>query len=173
MKKVLYLPLFLLASSAALADDAAVLKCRTLPDTAQRLACYDAMPVGATPPASAAMNVTPASAAPAPATPASAPAPAAAPVPARTAEQSFGLEQVRKKEQTDAIESTVVGDFEGWEGNTTIKLANGQVWRIADGSSAFLGKLSNPAVRIERGAFGAIYLQVVGQNKTARVRRVQ
>jgi len=167
MKKVLYLPLFLLASSAALADDAAVLKCRTLPDTAQRLACYDAMPVGATPLASAPVGTAPASAAPA-----AAPASAAN---ARTAEQAFGLEKPRKtkKEEADAIESTIVGDFDGWESNTTIRLANGQVWRIADGSSAYLRKQTNPAVRIQRGLLGAFYFQVVGQNNTAGVRRVE
>jgi len=169
MKKVLYLPLFLLASSAALADDAAVLKCRTLPDTAQRLACYDAMPVGATPPAS-----SPARAATAPAAQAApAAAPASTAASARTAEQNFGFEKAKKKDEADAIESTVVGDFDGWQGNTTIKLANGQVWRIADGSSAYLPKQTNPAVRIKRGVFGALYLQVVGQNNMARVRRVE
>jgi len=164
MKKALYLPLFLLASSAALADDAAVLKCRTLPDTAQRLACYDAMPVGA--PQAAARAAAPTASAPA-----AAPAPVA--VAARTAEQDFGFEKAKKKDESDQIESTVVGEFDGWQGNTTIKLANGQTWRISDGSSAYLPKQTNPAIRIKRGVFGALYFQVVGQNNTARVRRVE
>jgi len=43
MKNALILLLF--ASGAALADDAAVLKCRTLPDAASRLSCCDAMPL--------------------------------------------------------------------------------------------------------------------------------
>jgi len=153
-----------LASGAALADDAAVLKCRTLPDTAQRLACYDAMPVGAPQPAARAAAPT-----------ASATAAAAVPaaVAARSAEQSFGLEKARKKDESDIMESTVVGDFDGWQGNTTIKLANGQTWRVVDGSSAYLPKQTNPAIRIKRGVFGVLYFQVVGQNNTARVRRVE
>lgn len=150
----LVLPLFL-ASGAALADDAAVLKCRTLPDTAQRLACYDAMPVGA---------------APAVATATAATAPRAAQAP----EQQFGIEHKAKEAEPDQIESSIAGDFDGWSGNTTIKLTNGQVWRITDGSQAVLPLMHNPKVRIKRGLFGAaFFFQVDGQNSTARVRRVQ
>lgn len=169
MKKASYLPpplllsLLLLASGAASADDAAVLKCRALPDSAQRLACYDAMPVGAAPSAAIASSTA--------AVPA---APAANPVPAaRTAEQNFGMEKTAKKQEADYIESTVVGDFSGWEGNSRIALANGQVWRIADGSTAVLPPMHNPKVRIKRGIFGVLYFQVVGQNNMARVRREQ
>jgi len=153
----LVLPLFL-ASSAALADDAAVLKCRTLPDTAQRLACYDAMPVGAAP---ALATTAP-------------PAAAAAPRAAQAPEQQFGIERKAKEAEPDQIESSIAGDFDGWSGNTTIKLANGQVWRITDGSQAVLPPMRNPKVRIKRGLFGgAFFFQVDGQNSTARVRRVQ
>ena len=160
------LSLFMLASGAATAaDDAAVLKCRALPDGAQRLACYDAMPVGAAPLAASASV---------PAATASTAAPALAAAPARTAEQDFGMEKAaKKKKEADYIESSIVGDFNGWEGNTRITLANGQVWRIADGSTAVLPQLHNPKVRIKRGVFGVLYFQVVGQNNMARVRREQ
>jgi len=148
----LFLPLFLSAPGAALADDAAVLACRSLADAAQRLACYDAMPVGAA-------SVTAAS----------------APPTARAPEQRFGIKQQQVKEaEPEQIESSIAGDFDGWSGNTTIKLANGQVWRITDGSQAVLPRMHNPKVRIKRGLFGgAFFFQVDGQNSTARVRRVQ
>lgn len=173
MKKASHLPpslllspllsLFLLASGAATAaDDAAILKCRALPDGAQRLACYDAMPVGSTP-----LVASSAAAA------SSTPGPAIAAAPARTAEQNFGMEMAAKKQEPDYIESSIVGDFDGWEGNTRITLANGQVWRIVDGSTAVLPQLHNPKVRIKRGIFGVLYFQVVGQNNMARVRREQ
>ena len=166
MKKASHLPpslllspllsLFLLASGATTAaDDAAILKCRALPDGAQRLACYDAMPVGAAP-----LVASPAAA-------------SSTPAPARTAEQNFGMEKAAKKQEPDYIESSIVGDFDGWEGNTRITLANGQVWRIVDGSTAVLPQLHNPKVRIKRGIFGVLYFQVVGQNNMARVRREQ
>lgn len=153
------LSLLMLASGAATAaDDAAVLKCRALPDGAQRLACYDAMPVGAAPLAAAL---------PLPA------APVAAAAPAQTTEQTFGIETLAKKTAAlDAIESTVVGEFSGWTQGTLITLANGQVWRVIDGD-AVLPSMRDPRVRISRGAFSAIYLQVVGENNLARVRRVK
>jgi hypothetical protein len=138
MKKSLTLLLFV--SSAALADDNAVLKCRVLPEAASRLACYDAMPVG--------------------------PAPALA--------ADFGSETIRKKPDAlpAAMESTVAGEFEGWGPNSRIRLANGQVWRVVDESSAVLPRRSNTKVRIERNLFGTLFLRVEGTNQSAKVRRV-
>lgn len=148
MKKALSLLLFV--SSAALADDAAVLKCRALPDAPSRLACYDAMPLGA------ASVATPAAAA------------------ATSGAAGFGRQSIARKadEEPKSIESTVVGDFEGWGPNARIKLANGQVWRVTDDSSAVLPRRSNTRVRIERNLFGTLFLHVEGTNSSAKVRRV-
>ena len=143
----------LTASSTALADDAALLKCRTLSDTATRVACYDAIPVGAAGPAAAA---------------------AAAAAPARTPEQTFGLETVKQREaQPASIRSTVVGDFDGWGPGSQIRLANGQVWRVIDGSDAVLTRTKDAAVTIERNVFGTLFLKVDGGNSSAKVRRVK
>lgn len=155
MKTYFTLPLLLAVSSAALADDAALQQCRTLTDGARRLACYDAIPLGRSAPA---------------------PAPAAAPVAAaKSAEQGFGLEQVKKKEDDTpkSIESTIPGNFDGWGPNSRIKLANGQVWRIVDGSEAVLAPMQNPKVSIERNFIGTMFLKVEGTNNTAKVRREQ
>jgi len=144
----------LTASSTALADDAALLKCRTLSDTATRVACYDAIPVGAAGPAAG--------------------APAAATAPARTPEQNFGLEAVKQREaQPASIRSTVVGDFDGWGPGSQIRLANGHVWRVIDGSDAVLPRTKDAAVTIERNLFGTLFLKVDGGNSSAKVRRVQ
>jgi hypothetical protein len=152
--KALSLPvlmvLLLTASGTALADDAALLKCRTLSDTATRVACYDAIPVGAAGPATAAA------------------------APARTPEQNFGLEAVKQREaQPASIRSTVVGDFDGWGPGSQIRLANGQVWRVIDGSDAVLPRTKDAAVTIERNVFGTLFLKVDGGNSSAKVRRVQ
>lgn len=145
------LPLLFLASATALADDAAILTCRTLADTPARLACYDAIPVGAQ----------------------AAAAPVAA-APARSPEQSFGLEAAKlREEQPKAIVSTINGDFDGWGPTTQFRLANGQVWRVIDGSEAVLPRTSNPKVTIERNVFGTLFLKVDGSNNAAKVRRVQ
>ena len=144
MRKALLLSLSLCVCGAARADDAAILQCRSLPEAAARLACYDAMPVGA--PAAAA---------------------------------GFGADTLAKPKAApkeaapQAMESTVLGDFEGWGPNSRIKLANGQVWRIVDDSSAVLPRRSNVKVRIERNLFGTMFLKVEGSNDSAKVRRVE
>lgn len=144
----LFLPLFLL-SHAALADDAAMLQCRTLTDAGARLACYDAIEVGA--------RLKVASASPAP-----------------NKEENFGIEQKKQREaEPKSITSTVAGDFQGWGPSSQIRLANGQVWRIVDGSEAVLPPMRNPQVRIERNVFGTLFLKVEGTNSSAKVRRVQ
>jgi hypothetical protein len=151
---LLLLPVILAPATAFAgpADDA-ILGCRTQADTAARLACYDAIQVHARP--------------------AAAPVATAA-VPARPAEQNFGMEAVRRKEeQPRSIESSVAGDFEGWGPGSQIRLANGQVWRIIDGSEAVLPRTKNPKVTIERNVFGTLFLKVEGSNNSAKVRRVQ
>ncbi|MEM8513612.1 hypothetical protein RCH14_002948 [Massilia sp. MP_M2] len=139
----------LIASGTALADDAALLKCRALPDTATRVACYDAIPVGVA-------------------------APVAAAAPVLTPEQNFGMEAVKEREaQPASIRSTVVGEFDGWGPGSQIRLANGQVWRIIDGSDAVLPRTKDAPVTIERNVFGTLFLKIDGGNSSAKVRRVQ
>lgn len=148
--RAIYLLLFV--SGAAFADDAAILKCRSLADTTSRLACYDAISLGAAPAAR----------------------PAAAPVAATTPEQKFGLETVKQKEeQPQFIESTIPGDFFGWGPGARIKLANGQIWRVVDGSEAVLNRMTNPKVRVERNMFGTLFLKIEGTNNSPKVRRVE
>ena len=143
----------LLLSSAALADDAALLRCRGIAEASARLACYDALPLtpgeGKAGQAAAKQGSQP-----------------------PTAEQ-FGLEeQLAPKSPVDAIESQIPGRFEGWQPNTSIRLANGQVWQVTDGSSRMYD-LVNPKVEIRRGVLGAFYLNIYGDNRTVRVRRLQ
>jgi hypothetical protein len=145
----------LTASSAALADDAAVadhaiLACRAHADAQVRLACYDTIPLGARP-----------------ASPAVA-APAAGP------DRRFGLEQVKQKEEEPRfIDSSIEGVFTGWESGAQIRLANGQVWRVVDGSSAVLSPMQNPKVRVARNFVGTVFLEIEGTNNSPKVRRIR
>jgi len=143
MKK---LPLLLLfASGAACAvDDAVVLRCRALPDPAARLACYEAMPVGA-----------------------------AKPAPSAEQRFGIGRLEKKVDDEPQAIRSTVRGHLDGWRYGTQIALANGQVWRVVDDVEAVLPDLADPPVRIERGALGAYFLQLEANNSAARVVRVK
>lgn len=134
-------------SGAALADDAAILGCRALGDTQARLACYDKIPVGV---------------------------PAAAAAAAASPEQRFGLKPATRQEaEPQSIASAIEGDFDGWEPGAQIRLANGQVWRVVDGSSAALSTLKNPKVKLARGLFGTTFLQIEGTNNSPKVRRVR
>ena len=155
------LPL-LLMSGAVFADDAAVLRCRAIADSTARLACYDAMVLQ---PGAAAKATTPAAT--------TTQAPPAQPSPVQQSANQFGLEARQANEtEIDAIESSIVGSFEGWRANSNIRLANGQVWQISDDSSK-THYIDNPKVRIRRGALGSFYLEVQGTNASPRVRRVQ
>jgi len=137
--------LLLLVSTAALADDAAVLRCRAIQDGPARLACYDTMPLA---PAGAAKAAPP------------------------TPTAQFGLEHQAAKDSPDAIDSRIPGRFEGWAPKTRFVLANGQVWQVSDDSKG-VHYADNPKVRIRRGAMGAFYLEIEGTNRSPRVRRVQ
>jgi len=154
--KVPHLPSLLVlsllsASGAALADDAAMLKCRLLADAQARLACYDAIPVGARPAA-----------------------PAAAAMPATSPEQRFGMETVKQKEaEPQSIESTIAGKFDGWEPGAQIHLANGQVWRVVDGSSAVLPRMDNAKVKVVRSLLGTLFMEIEGTNNSPKVKRVR
>jgi len=147
-----------IAAGPALAENTPTLQaCRALTEAAKRLACYDALPLG-TPAAPAAAAAT---------TPAAAAAPAA-PDPAK-----FGLEAKSLRAMSvDSIDSQIDGRFDGWGPKDRIKLANGQVWQIADDSNAAMS-VTNPKVTIRRGALGVFYLEFEKSNRTAKVKRVE
>ena len=139
-------------SGPALADGAAVLRCRQITDPPQRLICYDAMAV------------------PVSATVAQAPLLAPAPPPQAA---SFGLEvKAALVGLPSTMESTVPGRFLGWGPNDKITLANGQIWQISDDSRGALVS-TDPRVTVRRGALGAFYLEVAGTNRSPKVRRLQ
>ncbi len=158
MKKLL-LALSLLPLGAHAATDDELRRCRATTDPVQRLACYDAIVPSA-----------------AVAAPALAPAAAAAPTVAQQ-EAQFGLETRRKPDDETpaavrAVSSQIPGRFEGWVAGSRFTLANGQVWQVADGSSASY-RLNDPKVTVRRGAFGAYYLDIDGANNSPRVKRVR
>ena len=143
--------------AAAAADDAALLRCRDIADSVRRLSCYDEL----------AARVRAGAAAAAGGQTTRPPAAAVATGPAE-----FGLPDVPRAADINAIESTVPGRFEGWDPGSRIRLANGQVWQVTDDSSRYF-YLENPKVTVRRGMLGVYYLEVTGSNWSARVKRVQ
>jgi hypothetical protein len=157
-----------------MASDADLLRCRSIPDVAKRVTCYDAIPVAsAAAAASAPLPVTQA----APVL-AAAPVVAAAPVaPASAANPTanFGLSatQMRKSDEPNFIESSLLGRIDGWSPSTQFRLANGQIWRVADDSVGSVNEVENPKVKISRNSLGSLFLEIEGTTQAPRVRRVQ
>jgi hypothetical protein len=147
MKPLFPLLTLSLSAAGALAAEpleAALRRCRALPEAAARLGCYDALPW--------------------PASPTLPPVP-----PALTPEAAFGLESRRSAVQD--ISSSLPGLFEGWDTNTRFTLANGQVWQVSDGSSASV-YLRDPKVTVRRAAMGSFRLEIAGTHQAPRVQRV-
>lgn len=160
--------LLLAATTSALADDAGILRCRAIKDSAARLACYDAIAVPSAAPVAPSAAGQPKAGTPA-AAPAAAPKAAAAlPTPA----QQFGMEAKTPAAQLEAIESTIPGMFQGWGPNTVIALANGQSWQISDGSTGYI-QSENVKVKIRRAFMGSFVMEFEGSNRVAKVRRVK
>jgi hypothetical protein len=70
-----------------------------------------------------------------------------------------------------AIESRIDGEFEGWDGETVVKLANGQVWQQSD-LHIEIHLALNPKVIIYRS--GSVYkMMVEGTRKAVEVQRLK
>jgi hypothetical protein len=169
--KALFVLLAVSVSASVLADDAALLRCRAIADVAGRMACYDAIPVGAAPARPVALAV-PTVAAAVPASTAAAPVAISA---AEEAERNFGLTaaQLRKPDAPTFIQSTLIGRIDGWGPNTTFRLANGQSWRVNDDSTGNVNEIDNPKIKITRNLLGTMFLEIEGSSQAPRVRRVQ
>lgn len=165
-RKIL-LALLAVALPAMAVDDAAVQRCRAMTDNAQRLACYDGLPIAATSTPRAPVAAAPASAPAKPAPAAAAPAAASPSLLSR-----FGFENRAQPEELPTVETHIPGRFEGWGPKSAIALANGQVWQVID-DSARTAYRENPKVTVRRGSLGSFFLDIEGVNPSPRVRRIQ
>lgn len=140
------------AAPAASSLEGAIRACAGQSNAVERLACFDAA-------AKALPSVTGASA----------PLPVA-PAPAVVATANFGLKAVAA-ERVSAVQSRIVGPFDGWKEGTVITLENGQRWRVAEPSTRYL-PVRDPQAIVREGMLGSFLLEVVGSNVQVRVRRV-
>jgi hypothetical protein len=135
-------------------------QCASIEAPSTRLACYDA----AIPPRFKAHT----SSAPATATPST----PVRPSKETEAEAAFGLVKSRDAPETQTIVSMTLPDFSRWGPNDLIRLQNGQVWQVVDGSRGALRK--TPAeVTIHKGLFGAFFMTFGEKTRSPKVRRVQ
>src|SRR6266852_5773567 len=70
-----------------------------------------------------------------------------------------------------AIESTIAGDFNGWEGETIFKLDNGQIWQQAEYAYTYSYSY-RPEVTIYQ-VRGGCRMKVQDEDETILVRRIK
>lgn len=71
------------------------------------------------------------------------------------------------------IESRIIGDFSGWDGQTVFKLENGMIWVQDDKDKFHIKEVQNPKVTIEKGMFNSWKLSIEGHKDDCKVRRIQ
>lgn len=71
------------------------------------------------------------------------------------------------------IVSRLVGEFDGWDGETIFELENGMVWKQDETDKFFTRSMANPEVTIKSGLFNSWRLSVEGYNKSVKVERIQ
>lgn len=144
MKQIAWTLALALPMVGASAADADWARCRALAEASTRLACYDTIPLAP-------------------------PMVAGAP---KSSADAFGLPVPTPALEAQTLQSTVGPTFDGWEPNQHIRLDNGQVWQVTDGSSITVPARSRK-VSVRRGMLGSFYLDIEGLNASPRVRRVQ
>jgi len=175
----------------------AFIKCARIAGDAQRLSCYDRLAtelieLGVSSPADATDGPSPAPSPAATAVPAGSSngdekmsaekalpasqgvASGGGPNAVATSDEGFGLERVEEAQNKDvkSIQSRYVGEFTGWDGETTFPLENGQVWQQIE-SGRMSWKATDPMITIKRGFMGSYMLSVEGVNKRVRVKRIK
>lgn len=85
------------------------------------------------------------------------------------------LEQTsRRADKSEAMDSRIKGDFEGWSGRTTFRLENGQVWVQVNGDSyVYTPALASPKVKIFPASFGTFWLEIEGVKLRCRIKPVK
>ena len=98
---------------------------------------------------------------------------------AETAKEAGRKEVVEKNRgffdfgTTEAIESAIVGEFNGFGKGKTYTLQNGQVWEQTDTASLAGVRRTDPKATIKPGMLGVWFMKIEGYNTQARVRRTK
>jgi hypothetical protein len=71
----------------------------------------------------------------------------------------------------DVIESNIDGDFRGWDGTTSFKLMNGDVWVQDEIKTLFSSAIFRPVVFIYQGSDGTYKMKVAGVEETVQVKK--
>ena len=89
---------------------------------------------------------------------------------ASNSESSFG--KTENLSEPEEINSRILGVFNGWSGETTFELENGQIWKKS-GNGFLSANVNNPKIKIKKGALGSFTLSVEGFNSSIKVKRIK
>lgn len=80
-----------------------------------------------------------------------------------------------RKEESDRanIESSIVGDFNGWSGQNVFQLANGQIWKQVEMKTFYIPSRKNPNITIKPKSMGSWMLYVEGFGTGTKVKRIK
>lgn len=170
MKTLLALLLAVVAFQAP-AQVAGLQRCPSIEDPAARLACYDALlpPTTPSPRSAGTQKALAPAVAPVAATAATPPAPAAK---QPETDAAFGLPERSRAADVQAIESSTGPGFVEWGPNERIRLENGQVWQVTDGSRGTLRRVPSK-VTVTKGLLGAYFMVFEGMNRAPKVQRIE
>ena len=71
----------------------------------------------------------------------------------------------------DVVESNIDGDFRGWDGTTSFKFLNGDVWVQDEIKTLFSPAVFRPVVYIYRGSDGTYKMKVTSVDETLQVKK--
>jgi hypothetical protein len=118
--------------------------CAAIVDDKQRLACYDALARPTVPSA--------------PATPVA---------------DTFGLPEPKPSAEPGTLAAHIAGSLTSWQSGTTIKLDNGQVWKVFGEDSGFYRDIpENAEITITPSHFGGYVMEIKAIRRKISVRRV-
>lgn len=89
-------------------------------------------------------------------------------------EGNFGLSKPESETSDNKfITSSIVSVFKGWKYNTTLTLANGQVWKVKNTTANLYLRAEKPKVKINSTGFGSYRLTLVDYDRSVVVSRVK
>jgi hypothetical protein len=80
----------------------------------------------------------------------------------------------RKEESgREDINTTIMGEFNGWMGKNIFKLENGQIWKQVEKSTFYIPKRNNPKITIKPKSMDSWMLYVEGYGRGVKVKRIK
>lgn len=83
-----------------------------------------------------------------------------------------GIEEpIQAVKAQDVVESSIDGDFRGWDGSSSFKLLNGDVWIQDEIKTMFHQAIFRPAVYIFQSDDGTYKMKVAGVDEMVQVKK--